>query len=480
MKKLLFFSLLLFIIFGITEVNASTNSFYDAEVIPNVYVGWEDDYNFKNDLLKVIRDSNTGEVAYCLEPFVDFNAGSFINNNDYGHFTDEQWERLNLIAYYGYGYGNHTDTKWFAITQVLIWREVMPLGKFYFTDGINGSVIEPFNREIEEIYNLVDKHLLKPSFDGVTFNIALGDTLTLNDSNKVLYKYRLSSHGSGNRLTSTNNSIEIIASKTGNYKVDFTLYNFNDQTPSFYYYSDSGQDIITRGKPININTSFSYNVIDTTLIINKLDVDTKSNINIYDSLLEGAVYHIYNNDMSFSREVVIDASKKIVIDDIPLGKYYIKETKAGNGYTINSNIYEVIIATDNPVIEVDLYNKRISRNISIIKTISDGVLSDYEKGIEFAIYDQNDVLYTTISTDDFGFASIDLTYGTYLFKQLNTTDGYYMVEDFFVVVNDSTDTISYDLVDFKIPVPDTSSTNNTYIIESLVFIVDKKRLFMYS
>ncbi len=479
MKKILFlvmFSLLIFI--SIKEVNASSNSFYDAEVVPGVYVASEYQNIFINDLLKVIRDSNTGNVAYCLEPFVDFSAGNFVNDINFGNISEEKWTRLNLIAYYGYGYEGHSESKWFSITQLLIWREVMPQGSFYFTDGVNGPVVDSFNKEVAEIYSLVDNHLLKPSFDKMTYDIPLGNNFTVTDTNGKLISYHLTSTNSGNNLRITNNTIEIIANEVGKYTVEVSLFSFNNENPSFYYYSDSGQDIITRGKPVDIISSFEYNIIDTNLIINKLDFDTKTNVNIYDSLLEGAVYHIYNDDMSYSREIAIDSNKQIIINNIPFGKYYIKETKAGYGYNIDFNIYEIEITKDMPTLEIDLYNKRIIKNISITKTTSDGVLSNFEKGIEFAIYDDNSDWFASILTDDLGFASINLPYGTFLFKQLNTTDGYYMVEDFLVRIDENTTVFNYDLVDFKIPVPNTSST--TYHIERLVYIIEKKYLFMFS
>ena len=45
-------------------------------------------------------------------------------------------ERISLLAYYGYGYEGHSDQKWYAITQVMIWRTTNPESDIYFTDTL--------------------------------------------------------------------------------------------------------------------------------------------------------------------------------------------------------------------------------------------------------------------------------------------------------------------------------------------------------
>lgn len=57
--------------------------------------------------------------------------------------TEEEWEKISLIAYYGYGYFdskvNHTDLKWYSVTQFMIWQ-VVPHGyDIYFTDKLDGK-----------------------------------------------------------------------------------------------------------------------------------------------------------------------------------------------------------------------------------------------------------------------------------------------------------------------------------------------------
>ena len=92
-----------------------------------------------------------------------------------------------------------------------------------------------------------------------------------------------------------------------------------------------------------------------------------------------------------------------------------------------------------------------------------------EKNISFEIYNYNYERISTITTNDLGIAEITLPYGKYTFKQINTTDGYSMVEDFTISI-DNTDNELIELKDLKIEVPNTS-TNSYLLIEILKFLL---------
>ena len=106
-------------------------------------------------------------------------------------FSESQWDRISLLAYYGYGYGNHTDQKWYVITQVMIWRTTNPESDIYFTDKLNGSRVNKFDGEIAELESLVAKHYTAPKFQS-DIVMPIGSTISLNDSNNVLSNYEVS------------------------------------------------------------------------------------------------------------------------------------------------------------------------------------------------------------------------------------------------------------------------------------------------
>ena len=69
------------------------------------------------------------------------------------------------MPYYGYGYGNHMAKKWWAITQVMIWRVADPSGDYFFTKTLNGTKSTEYDDEIKEIETLVANHNKSPKFN---------------------------------------------------------------------------------------------------------------------------------------------------------------------------------------------------------------------------------------------------------------------------------------------------------------------------
>ena len=139
-KKLLkcaFMSILFLLsIFTVQTVHAEKytgQAIWPSEYISNIYIKKvKPDGYTKYQQARFIRRSEDNKFVYCLQPYTD------IDNNlpyydvireDYERvlgFSEEQWERISLLAYYGYQYDqngyNHNDQKWYVITQVMIWR----------------------------------------------------------------------------------------------------------------------------------------------------------------------------------------------------------------------------------------------------------------------------------------------------------------------------------------------------------------------
>ena len=78
----------------------------------------------------------------------------------YLNMTEEQWQRISLLAYYGYQYKengyDHSAKKWYVITQVMIWRTAVPTSRIVFTDTLNGKDLpNKFASEIAEMEDLL-------------------------------------------------------------------------------------------------------------------------------------------------------------------------------------------------------------------------------------------------------------------------------------------------------------------------------------
>ena len=92
-----------------------------------------------------------------------------------------------------------------------------------------------------------------------------------------------------------------------------------------------------------------------------------------------------------------------------------------------------------------------------------------EKNIDFEIYDKNNKLVKTISTDDEGKVTVTLPYGTYKVIQKNSTNGYQKVEPFTITV-DKNDEETIELKDYKIPVPNTYTSKRINIILIIIML----------
>lgn len=445
------------------NVEAETANFYEAEYIDNIYMN---KYDYSTGITyfqkaRFFRKTNTNEFAYCIEPFKIFNGNSSYSSTNSPNLSKNQIDRISKIAHFGYGYTNHNDTKWYAITQMMIWKESSP-GDYYFTDSLNGNRINIFQNEMNEINNLIDNYNKLPSFSNKEYILISGNELILEDTNNVLNNYKI------DNLEINNNKVIIKENKEGTYQYNLIREDNKYNKPYIFFQSSTSQDLIETGNIQNINTSFKVSVIKTEIELTKLDKDTHSIIPKGEAKLDGAIYTLYNENNEVIKELEI-INNQSIISSIPLGKYYLKETKSGTGYLLDNNIYEVELTKDNSKRQVIVENKVIEKNITIEKKYGDTNILKGEKDISFDVYNSNYEKISTITTNSLGIAEITLPYGEYTLKQINTTKGYKKVDDITIKV-DNTDPEIIELRDLKIEVPNTH-TNNYLLIEILKLVL---------
>ena len=144
----------------------------------------------------------------------------------------------------------------------------------------------------------------------------------------------------------------------------------------------------------------------------------------------------------------------------------ITETTPGTGYLLDPNTYEINITEDNSKISLVLENKVIDKKIIIEKKYGEENILKSEKNINFEIYDSNNKIIKTITTDSLGIAKITLPFGKYKIIQINSTEGYQKVDPIEINV-DNTLPESIELKDLKIPVPDTHTEDILLLIIKL-------------
>ena len=477
--------LFLTLFFGITKVNAEeyvNQAIWNGEFIDNVYIKkFRSDGTIKSEQGRFMRRSEDNKFVYCLQPYVgiDNNLPWYqIARSDFEtvlNMTKEQWNRISLLAYYGYYYVengyDHSDAKWYVVTQVLIWRTAALDSKIVFTDTMNGNILpNKFASEIAEMESLIANHKMKPDFNENEMTIPLGKSVELNDTNGVLNKFTISSVENGT-ASINGNTLTITPTSIGKVKVNFVKQPTAWNSTPIVYFSDHSQNVLRTGNFDPVKVSVELEVVGGRVEIYKVDSDTKMSIPQGTASLENAKYGIYNLSDEKVGEIVTDEYGYGISDYLPsLGQFYLKEISSSKGYLLDANKYTFNITKDNLLEKVEVYEKVIESDIILFKTFangSTGILKG-EPNIDFAIFLNNctsklaphlisndedneqqkdrTCYIDTITTDDKGYAEITLPYGKYTFKQVNSTSNYEKVDDFNVIIDEESESNIYKLI----------------------------------
>jgi len=448
---------------------AQESAFSGAEFLKDVsYVKFDgNNYHYRN--AQVIRNLETGKVAYCIEPFSSLVDGTIYNSytsyDSVFGLTTEEWERVKLLAFYGYGYNNHFEEKWITVTQFLIWRTVDSNSSFDWIDNVsNKNVVYPYEKEIYELNKLVEEHYVLPSFS-TNVKMFINSTLELIDLNNVLDKYEIiysdfDSYISGNKLF-------INSTDRMNGKIKFKLKQYSDSNVSFFF-ANNTQSVVESGNIDPIYFEIDVEVISGSIKIKKVDKDSQDIIPFGKASLIGASYKVFKDSGEFVGDIIIGEDNLGVLDNLSAGNYYLKEEKAGTGYFLDGKKHKFSITLDDYDIDMILSNEVIKSRFKLIKKY--GTIEDYkngtlmnESGIRFNFYNEDNELVYTYVTNGEGIIEFMLPYGTYLVKQINTTPGYALAKDAIVKIDDkSSYSFTLILTDIKVDVPNASLNYSFY------------------
>lgn len=475
MKKIFIFLITILGINCLSILNVNAESFYEGSYIDNIYVTKEKGGTKYYQKARFFNQSGTGQFSYCVEPFAMFNENSqYKSSISADNLSIEQMERIKKIIYFGYQYGNHTDPKWYAITQYMVWQEADHNGKVYFTDSLNGTQIELFKDEIAEINNLIAKYEKKPSFCGKIVYAVKGKKIVLNDSNRVLHNFKTDN----SQVVTSNNTLIVENLNEGDTTIEFNNEEKRHGRVPLFFNSQTSQNMVIVGDLTPIICPIKFKIKTTKVNITKVDKDNKSTTASGEASLAGAIYGLYDENNNKIKELVINKDMTASIDNLDYGNYYLKEIKPGIGYNLNDEIYRFKITTANQNIVIKTENSVIKKKVTIHKKYGEN--NDYksEANISFDIFDSKGKLLDTITTNEEGVASIILPYGKYKIVQRNTTVGYTINDEKNITVNDADD-LDFDMYDYKIVVPNTYSNSSLPFVFILMIgtIYVKKRIF---
>lgn len=436
-KKCLFALALLvgsFVGMGMTNVSAATLNYdftgyfyerYDQN--GNNYSSWRLE-NYYMD----------GEVAYCIEPGIPegttYAQGSWANTG----ISDSVKERVLLTAYYGYTYGNHQTLKYRAATQGMIWATILGNGTTvnFSTERYGAGTRLDVSAEKAEIERLIANHYVKPSFNGGTYTLQVGESITLHDDNGVLGNYSVNVSGAtysvnGNDLTLTptvDGNVTITLKKNMPYGEGYKI-----------FYGDGIQNMMVPGTVDPVVASVKINSYYGSVEINKYDKQTAENPQ-GQATLKSAVYGVYKNDGTLLTKITTDENGYGKSDAVlSYGTdYYVQEISASEGYYLDETRYN-FDSKGQALVHKDVYEQVVKNYISILKQYDyvDGntTFLNAEKGITFEISYPNGDKWGEVTTDKNGYATIEIPYGVWKFHQVNTTAFFEKIYDFYITVD---------------------------------------------
>lgn len=166
---------------------------------------------------------------------------------------------------------------------------------------------------------------------------------------------------------------------------------------------------------------------------------TKVDYEYPDNKLTGATFEVYkdsnaNGKLDDSDELLGTLTEREIgeygMNDLFYGRYFVKETKAPEGFVLDTGVYEVMIDTGGKTYEVEnkagvgFVNDAMRGNLKIVKTSSDGKV----KGFAFRITGANgyDII---LETNDKGEIFIDgLRIGDYSISEVsNSASSMYVI-----------------------------------------------------
>lgn len=477
-KKIIFIVVVFMI--GVISVDARVDKIYSAEKIDGMYIRKISDSG--KEVTRhggFIRRVSDNQFVYCVEPFVDL-----VNNHTYDiydsnytailNITDEIWNRISLIAYYGYQYGNHTEDYWYYITQIMIWRTVYPEGEFYFTDTLGGdNNINKYAKEIAEIESLVNNHYLTPEFEEIKVN--QGETKRFVDKNNVLSMYEVIDN---TNVVIEGNELVINGENIGIENIELRKNNDIYEEQPLVYSSDDSQKVLSAGYIEPVSCMINIEVIGYTLKIIKVDALTGDALK-----MDGIKFNIYDaNTNEFIMEVMTDDNGEIIIDNLSKGSYKIKEIDNQEipGYEINEKEIYFEITGEEEIITVEFPNNPVLGALKVLKVNEDG---NSLAGVTFGLYQSDGALVDIVVTDESGIALFEnLQAGTYQLKELATIDGYLLDETVHEIElkleNNKLETVTIKLVNYQ---PKGSleivkvDTNNNPLPETEFILYDSNR-----
>ncbi len=261
--------------------------------------------------------------------------------------------------------------------------------------------------------NNVDAYIYKnEAVEGVVFGVYAAEDIK-NTLGEVVYK-------AGDEVRKTTTDDKGIAQFggamfTGKYyykelqTADDSIYELDPNEYPFVVTGTEDTKVLTDEALINKQYKGSIKVIKT---------DGKTTV-----ALSGVEFNLLDASKSVVGSYVTDTKGEIYINNLPVGTYYLQESKTKDNYILSEDVVTVTISKDNLEQEVSITNDEYKGSIKVIKT--DGETTVALAGVEFNLLDSDKKVMGAYVTDEKGEILINgLSIGTYYLQESKTLDDY--------------------------------------------------------
>ncbi|MGL9966535.1 hypothetical protein IGK25_002693 [Enterococcus sp. DIV1614a] len=318
-----------------------------------------------------------GKLAYCVQPGVVFVPGAgFTQQTEFAGITPLQRASINYIMNFGAKDGDSVE--YIMATNMYIWEKL----------GWSVSTSLPgYANYKQQIENNIANFKIKPSFDTKTYNVKVGETLKITDTNGVLNNFSIKNNLNA-KVEKKGNVLEITPnanSKNG----DLDLFRNTFYTDSQFFWVKPGSQSVTTGGAGDPTVGFvKINVIKNGKAkIKKVDDNGKP--------VAGAKFELKN--LADGSKKTATTNKNGEFESVEYAadtQLEIREIEAPTGYLLDTSVKKVTIKAAQTT-TVNFTNPKMTlKTTATDKEDSDKVLSP-EKNVTI----KDKVNYTNLYTD---------------------------------------------------------------------------------
>lgn len=350
------------------------------------------------------------KIVFCVDPStIAIDGGNGYERSD---FLDTNLRKnLNLIAYHGY-YTHEKTMKWYMASQFMMWE-----ARGWKIDSTNLSDYASMKAQIKEE---MDHHYDKPSFNGTTKTVNVGQSITLTDTNKVLSEFTLSDV-KGVTITKSGDKVTITptASAPDSFKLSGNRYTDGKDEASIVYRTsgNSSQAVGEFGysDPVFLNATINVNK-HGSLKITKNDEDGTAVPNTSFKISK-------NSDMSSPIGTYkTGADGSVTIDELLPDTYYVQETAVPSHLVLDSTVRSITVEA-NKTATLTVQNNWVKGKVQLRKLDPDS--GKQVAGATYAIYNEKGQELERLVTTATGYVESGyLRFGQYTVREVIAPSGY--------------------------------------------------------